>query len=160
MDIRPAAQRDIPGMLALLRQVGGIHHDIRPDIFRPDACKYDAAALAALLGNPDRPILIGEVDGAVAGYAFCVVQEVAQDPVLCSRRELYLDDLCVEESCRGQGVATALFQRVKSLARELSCAGVTLNVWCGNESAMAFYKKQGMLPRKIMMELPLEERQC
>jgi len=66
----------------------------------------------------------------------------------------------VEESCRGKGIATALFQRVQSLARELSCAGVTLNVWCGNESAMAFYKKQGMLPRKIMMELPLEERQC
>ena len=39
MEIRLAAAKDIPGILALLQQVGQVHHDIRPDIFRPDCQK-------------------------------------------------------------------------------------------------------------------------
>ena len=34
MTIRRAEARDIPGMIALLYQVGDVHHEIRPDIFR------------------------------------------------------------------------------------------------------------------------------
>ena len=151
MTVRFATREDIPGMIKLLKQVGGVHHAIRPDLFRGDAQKYDEAALAALLQDPDRPILIAG-EGQVKGYAFCVVRDVKNDPVLCDRRELYLDDLCVEESCRGQGIATALYREVQALARKLDCRAVTLNVWCGNDSAMAFYEKLGIKPQKIGME--------
>ena len=160
MTVRFAAREDIPGMIKLLKQVGGVHHAIRPDLFRGDACKYNEAALAALLQDPTRPILIADDGGTVAGYAFCVLQSVTDDPVLHSRKELYLDDLCVDESRRGQGIATALFQRVQALAREHGCQSVTLNVWCGNKGAMAFYEKCGLFSRKITMELPLEESVC
>ena len=54
MDIRFAEARDIPGMIALLQQVGEVHHRIRPDIFRAGAQKYDEAALEALLRDPQR----------------------------------------------------------------------------------------------------------
>ena len=151
MTIRFATREDIPGMISLLKQVGRVHHDIRPDLFRSDAQKYDAEALEALLADPDRPILVAG-EGQVLGYAFCILRNVENDPVLCDRRELYLDDLCGEESCRGQGVASALYREVQMLARKMGCRAVTLNVWCGNESAMAFYEKLGMKPQKIGME--------
>ena len=160
MTVRLAAHADIPAMLALLEQVGRVHHDIRPDLFRGDARKYDAAALAALLEDPNRPIFIGEVDGFVAGYAFCIFQEIRNDPVLQSRKELYLDDLCVDEAHRGKGIATVLYRHVRAFAREAGCQAVTLNVWCGNEAALAFYEKCGMKKRKIVMEMPLEDSQC
>lgn len=154
MTIRFATREDIPGMISLLKQVGRVHHDIRPDLFRSDAQKYDAAALEALLDDTNRPILIaGETQ--VQGYAFCILKDVQNDPVLCDHRELYLDDLCVEEACRGQGIATALYQAVCALAKELHCKSVTLNVWCGNENAMAFYEKCGMKPQKIGMEVSI-----
>ena len=152
MTIRFATREDIPGMIELLKQVGGVHHDIRPDLFRSDAQKYDAPALEALLQDPNRPILIAG-DSQVKGYAFCALRNIENDSVLCDRRELYIDDLCVDESCRGQGIATALYQEVLALARKLQCQAVTLNVWCGNESAMAFYEKCGMKPQKIGMEV-------
>ncbi len=154
MTIRFATREDIPGMIELLKQVGGVHHAIRPDLFRFDAQKYDEAALAALLCDPTRPILIAG-DTRVQGYAFCILKTVENDPVLRDRRELYIDDLCVDESCRGQGVATALYEKVCEFARSLGCQAVTLNVWCGNESAMAFYEKMGMKPQKIGMEVSL-----
>ena len=49
MKILFATEHHIPGMIRLLQQVGQVHHDIRPDIFRNGAQKYDEAALKELL---------------------------------------------------------------------------------------------------------------
>ena len=112
MTIRFACDRDIPGMIDLLQQVGEVHHRIRPDLFRAGAQKYDEAALNALLTDPNRPILAAEIEGKLVGYAFCILQVTENDPVLCDRKVLYIDDLCVEETLRGQGIAGALYERV------------------------------------------------
>ena len=155
MTIRFATEADIPGMIELLKQVGQVHHEIRPDLFRAGAQKYDEAALSALLSDEKRPILIAALEGKVAGYAFCILQITKDDPVLCDRKVLYIDDLCVEETLRGHGIATALYQRTLEFARELGCDAVTLNVWCGNDSAMKFYEKSGFKPQKVGMEVIL-----
>ena len=49
MEIRFAEIKDVPGILALLRQVGKVHHDLRPDLFRENAQKYSASGVLALL---------------------------------------------------------------------------------------------------------------
>ena len=152
MIIRFACENDIPQMLDLLLQVGEVHHQIRPDLFRARAQKYDEAALRRLLENPDRPILAAEEDGTMVGYAFCILQITRDDPVLCDRRVLYIDDLCVDENHRGRGIAGALYRRSLELAKELSCDAVTLNVWCGNDNAQRFYENCGLRQQKIGME--------
>ena len=58
-------------------------------------------------------------------------------------------------TCRGRGIAKALYEYTCHWAKGLGCAFVTLNVWCGNDSAMAFYNSRGMKPRKIYMETTL-----
>lgn len=155
MEIRFAQSRDIPGMLNLLQQVGEVHHQIRPDLFRSGAQKYDEAALEALLKNPDRPIFIAQNEGQVAGYAFCILQVTKDDPVLQDRKVVYIDDLCVDEAQRGHGIAGALYQQVCQYARSIGCDAVTLNVWSGNDTAMAFYQKCGLKPQKVGMEFIL-----
>ena len=157
MEIRLALNSDVPGILSLLLQVGQVHHEIRPDIFRSGALKYDEAALAALLRDDRRPIFLAVEDGFVKGYCFCVHKDYNSSGVSTERRELYIDDLCVDGSCRGQGVAKALYRHVCEYARTQNIQFITLNVWCGNETAMEFYKKMGLRPRHIMMEMPLEE---
>lgn len=152
MEIRFAADRDIPGLINLLQQVGEVHHQIRPDLFRAGAQKYDEAALHRLLADPSRPILAAVIDENVAGYAFCILQITKGDSALQDRKTLYIDDLCVDKAVRGKGVAGALYQRVCEYARELHCDAVTLNVWCGNDRAMHFYEKCGLKPQKIGME--------
>ena len=152
MNIVPANESHIPGMISLLQQVGEVHHQIRPDLFRAGAQKYDEEALKRLLQDPARPIFIAEMDGQVTGYAFCILQEAKNDPVLRDRKVLYIDDLCVDEGHRGQGIASRLYDHVCAYAREIGCQAVTLNVWCGNDSAMRFYEKCGMKPQKVGME--------
>jgi ribosomal protein S18 acetylase RimI-like enzyme len=157
MNIRKAHNGDIPGLIALLLQVGQVHHELRPDIFRPATQKYDEAALSAILADEGRPVFVA-MDGAfVAGYCFCISREYKDSGVSTNRRELYIDDLCVDENRRGQGIASALYRHVRDYAKNSGCSFITLKVWCGNEKAMHFYEKMGMRPRNITMEASLEE---
>ena len=155
MKIRPAVSADISGMIRLLYQVGDVHHVIRPDIFRSGALKYDEVALQTLLQDKTRPVFVAVEGDALLGYCFCVIKDYRGSGVQTDRVEVYIDDLCVEETCRGQGVATALYRHVTNWAKNMGCAFISLNVWCGNDSAMAFYEKMGMTPRHIMMEMKL-----
>ncbi len=159
MLIRLAEEKDIPGMLELLRQVGQVHRDIRPDIFRPQACKYDEAALKALLKDETKPIFVAVRGSFVAGYCFCQLREYSGGAMV-ARREIYIDDLCVDEACRGQGIATALYGQALDYAKACGCAFVTLNVWQGNDGAQKFYEKCGLRPRSTMLEMPLEDKTC
>jgi len=141
-------------MIDLLKQVGQVHHEIRPDLFRAGAQKYDEAALEALLQEESRPIFIAEMEGVAVGYCFCILQITKDDPVLRDRKVLYIDDLCVDEGCRGQGIATGLYEYTLNYARSIGCDAVTLNVWYGN-GAQKFYEKCGMQPQKTGMEFIL-----
>ena len=68
---------------------------------------------------------------------------------------LYLDDLCVDQACRGQRVGSGLYQAVLALARERGCYNVTLNVWACNQTAMDFYRRCGLQVQKTGMEVIL-----
>ena len=155
MTIVRAENRHIPGLIRLLYQVGGVHHDIRPDLFRSGAIKYTQQDLEILLADENRPVFAAEEDGTVLGYCFCQIRDYRGNTVLTDRTELYIDDLCVEETCRGRGIARALYDYVITWAKEIGCTYVTLNVWQGNENAMKFYEKMGMRRRSITMETKL-----
>ncbi|MBQ2244555.1 MAG: GNAT family N-acetyltransferase [Oscillospiraceae bacterium] len=155
MTIRTAAGQDIPGLLELLRQVGQVHHEIRPDIFPPECLKYDHEELLVLLEDRKKPVFVAMDGELVAGYCFCQLRDHESGRCSVPRRELYIDDLCVHENCRGTGIATALYRHTEAFARQEGCHSVTLNVWCGNDSAMRFYEKMGLRPRNIMMETVL-----
>ena len=45
MEIRFAKAQDVPGMIKLLQQVGKVHHEGRPDLFRSNAQKYSPSQL-------------------------------------------------------------------------------------------------------------------
>ena len=156
MEIRFAEGKDVAGILELLRQVGNVHHQGRPDLFRNTAQKYGASQVLQMLGSSTNPIFVAAEGNKVLGYAFCQVKKRQDDPVFYDRTELYVDDLCVDEESRQSGVGNALFEAVKKYAKMRACQAVTLNVWCFNEAAMAFYLKQGLENRNITMELVLE----
>ena len=157
MDIRFAKPEDVAGILVLLKQVGRVHHDGRPDIFRSNAQKYGASQVIAMLDSSKTPIFVAVRGAKVVGYGFCVIKEHKNDPVIADHTELYIDDLCVDEGCRGSGVGKAIYEEILRYAKMRRCYNVTLNVWSCNENAMAFYKALGMQPQKVGMETILEK---
>ena len=159
MLIRRAKISDIPDILRLLVQVCNVHQDIRPDIFKRDGVKYTESDLRELLTDESRPVWCAVEDEHFLGYCFCQWKEYRDSSVSTDRKELYIDDLCVDETARGKGVATALFRHVTAVAKTAGAKFITLNVWEGN-SALRFYENMGMKPRKVFMDLPLEDTKC
>ena len=144
---------DIPRILELLTQVNMVHHNGRPDLFKGPTTKYSGEELATLLRDDQRPVFVYRDEaGRVLGYAFCVMNEVRGDRLMQDIRTLYIDDLCVDENVRGQGIGQALYRYVLDHAREQGCYNVTLNVWSLNAPAMRFYEKCGLRPQKVGME--------
>ena len=153
MNIRKAKERDIAGINALLYQVHRIHAEGRPDIFRLGNKKYNDDELRAIISNDTTPIFVAvNEEEKVLGYAFCIYQETKGNPSLFDRKTVYIDDLCVDATERGQHIGTALYDYVKDQAKSEGCVAVTLNVWCLNEGAMRFYERCGMKPLKVVME--------
>ena len=153
--IRYAMEKDIEKIGDLLSQVDMVHHNGRPDIFKIGK-KYSAEELKELLKDEQRPILVcvDEKD-EVMGYCFGIFQQHMNHSVLTDIKTLYIDDICVDEKCRGKHVGKELYEAAVELAKESGCYNLTLNVWSCNPSAMRFYEAMGLVPQKIGMELVL-----
>lgn len=153
--IRQAQKQDISQILELLHQVNMVHHELRPDLFKPHTTKYDAQELEALLQDPKSLIFVFESEGIILGHAFCLIQEVKSHRLLEDIKTLYIDDICVDESARGQHVGKALFEHIRNYAQTIGCHNITLNVWEGNTPALNFYQHMGMEVQKTGMEIIL-----
>ena len=81
-----------------------------------------------------------------------MIKEQKESANLRGIKNFYIEDLCVHENCRGKGIGKKLYEFCVSLAKELGCYHLTLNVWHLNESAVKFYQKLGMSPLKTTME--------
>ena len=152
MLIRRAKNSDAEDILELLKQVQNIHAEIRPDIFKHGATKYNKNQVLSIIKNSQTPIFVCEQNDRVVGYAFCIVENVLETENIKAEKVLYLDDLCVDKTLRGVGIGKKLYEFVKESAKTLGCGKITLNVWEGNESAKSFYRNLGLTPLKTVME--------
>jgi aminoglycoside 3-N-acetyltransferase I len=102
------------------------------------------------LGNPGNILLVaaeGEtVVGAVAAY---VLQKFEQ-----ARSEIYIYDLAVDEAHRRKGIATALIERLKGVARERGAYVIYVQADYGDDPAVNLYTKLGT--REDVMHFDIE----
>ena len=153
MEIRNAEEKDIMGIMKLLRQVNDIHAAGRPDIFIEGHTKYDEEGLRKILHDAHPPVFVAiDKEDNLAGYCFCIVEDHSGYVNLQPIKTLYIDDLCVDESQRGKHVGQSLFEYVKKYAKDNGFYNVTLNVWSCNPGAQKFYEAMGMKPMKTVME--------
>ncbi|MBR5347985.1 MAG: GNAT family N-acetyltransferase [Lachnospiraceae bacterium] len=156
MIIRRAIETDISRILELLVQVNNVHQVRRPDLFLADKTKYNAEQLSEILKSEETPVFVAEDDaGIVQGYGFCVFQPHIGNNNQPDHITLYIDDICVDETARGQHIGRAIYEYIADFARKSGCYNITLNVWEGNDAARAFYESLGMGVQKTGMEMIL-----
>lgn len=132
--IRDALRADAPLIVELVRELALYER-------APDAAKASLADIeAALFGAPPKVhALIAETGGAPAGLAVYFFNF----STWTGRHGVYLEDLFVRESARGQGIGKALLARLAQIAIEKNCARVEWAVLDWNEPAIGFYKSLG-----------------
>lgn len=135
IEIRQLAPDDLPAMHGLLDMFGEAFEDI--DTFT--RARPDAAYLRRLLGGEHFIALAAVKDGAVVGgLAAYELPKFEQ-----ARSEMYIYDLAVAEPHRRKGIATALIERLKRIAKARGAYVIFVQADYVDPPAIALYTKLG-----------------
>ncbi len=153
--IRKANESDVEGLNKLLYQVHDVHANARPDIFKKGMKKFNETQLLEAINNDENLIYVAVNEREeILGHLFCEIKVTKTENIasLCDRKELFIDDLCVDEKARGQKIGQKLFDYSKEVAKNNNCDSITLHIWNFNEAALRFYERIGFNPLKTLME--------
>ena len=151
--IRRAVPSDAEQILLLLEQVEAIHQKGRPDLFRVDGTKYTIPELHEIMADDERPIFVADIGGRVVGYIFGIISETKNSTMLVDMKTIHLDDVCIDERCRGMGIGGLLMEYVTGWAKSVGCTRMDLDVWEFNDGARRFYEKYGFITQKRRMDM-------
>lgn len=122
--------------------------------------KYTPDELKIMFQNPDTPVFCAVNDeDQVLGYAMTIRKHRVHSNNMKDVTTLFIDDLCVDEKCRGMHVGEQLYEYVRSWAIAQGFYNLTLNVWAKNINAQKFYEAMGMKPMETVMEQILEQKE-
>lgn len=145
---------DYPQVLRLFRQLHKIHSDLRPDFYLASDTPITQEGYIEIFEDPENRV-IGAMDGEkLVGMCFLFWRE-RKNPLCVPRKLAYLDDICVDEDYRKQGIGEMVCQEAFRIAREKKAVGAELSVWDCNQGAVAFYRKLGFTNRTLNLELSL-----
>jgi GNAT superfamily N-acetyltransferase len=140
--IRAARPEDVPGILALMRELA--EYEKLTAIF---AATEDSLRASLFGRTPAAECLVAErvpaPDSAEApGLLAYAVWFHNYSTFLC-RRGLYLEDVYVRADMRGQGIGRSLLQRLAAIAVERGCGRFEWTVLDWNQPAIDFYESLG-----------------
>lgn len=130
--IREMERRDVPAIAALLRTLIRAHHLDPPPV---EQLRRSVEQVAA---TPDARYLVAEAAGAIVG----TLQVNRRYSTWAGQYYGYVEDFCVAEEWRGQGVGAALLAHVERLGRDAGWARIDLDVETGN-AAIRLYQRAG-----------------
>ena len=155
MPARFAKEEELPRINVLRKQVNELHVAGRPDIFKPGFGAELRDYLYTIWNDPKQEIVVDERDGAVCGFAVLNHIVKPENPFMLARDFLDIDEFCVDEAYRRQGVAREMVDFIKSYAKEKGFAKIELNMWEFNQGALAFYEAAGFQTFRRYMEMKL-----
>ena len=99
-----------------------------------------AELLGRLIARPDYHILIAEEDGrAVSSVTLVVIPNLTHN----LRPYALIENVVTHADYRGRGLACALMERAKIIAREAGCYKIMLMTGSKKDSTLRFYEKCG-----------------
>lgn len=144
-----ARPEDREAVNSLALQVHSMHVAWRPDIYEMVEEVYPEARFMDAI--KDRSLYVARVCGAIAGYVAVKIRNFDWSGV-ARRKVMLIDEICVDELCRGQGIGTEMMDEVRILARAFGCTDLQLNVNAHNDEAVGFYQKCGFMIQNISMQ--------
>ena len=153
ISIRPAQMSDFPIIEALLSQITQVHYAVRPDLFRQFHKKAETDSIIDLQ-DADAPVFVATSENnCIVGCLWCIVKRERNNSLKVDRDWLVIDDICVDEKYRGNGIGRKLVDFAYRFAKEKGLDKVELNVYTDNRDAVRFYKRLGFKTQKCVMEL-------
>lgn len=100
---------EVEKLLPLSAQVNALHEREHPEQYRGDATPKEVTEFFARRLEEGAQVFVAEgADGALTGFMLAVPVVREASPFLHPSRHVELDQICVDKTCRGQGVGKAL----------------------------------------------------
>lgn len=96
-------------------------------------------------------MLVALVDGAFVGYAVAHLQDGPDDTFAVGARYAELYSLSVAPEVRGGGIGSALMDALDARLAELGIRDLSIAVMAGNEDALRFYRRRGLVPVETVL---------
>jgi len=155
MNIREAVESDVGDLVKLNGEVQHIHVSLFPEFFRQTDPSAVADWFRGQLRDQAAGVFVAIVDANVVGYL--ILREVTRKANIFSqtRRYGYVDQICVAQELRHQGIGQALITWAADRARELGLDRLELDVWSANQSAKTAFQALGFTTytEKMVMRL-------
>lgn len=134
IEISKASEDDLPIILRFIQDLAD-YERLR------DKCVATGEKLRQTLfvDPPAAEVLIARIDGEAVGFALFFPSY----STFLAQRGIYLEDLFVNPSARGNGVGFALLSSLARLARERNCGRLEWAVLEWNQLAIDFYERIG-----------------
>jgi GNAT superfamily N-acetyltransferase len=132
--IRPAQQADAKAIFALIQELAAYEKLTHQVTGTPEALSEH------LFGSPAyAEALVAEHQGQLIGFALFFKNY----STFLTKPGLYLEDLFVQNTYRGQGIGKALLKAVAQIAQVRGYGRLEWSVLDWNETAITFYQKMG-----------------
>ena len=153
MDIRFAKEDELEGVNELRKQVNDLHVEGKPDVFKAGFNDELRDHIYDIWNDPEQEIIVADADGIICGFA--VVHHIykAENPFMFERDFIDVDEFCVDERFRRQGIATEIITFIKDYTKEKGFKRIELNMWEFNQGALEFYEAVGFNTYRRYMEL-------
>lgn len=136
-EIRPATSRDVPLVLAFIRELAAYEKLSHQVVVTEDQIR------STLFGeHPFAEVVIASLNATPVGFALFFPNY----STFLGRPGLYLEDLFIRPEARGLGLGRRLLEHLARLAVERGWGRLEWRVLDWNEPSIAFYKKLGAEP--------------
>ncbi len=141
--IRPATERDVEALVDLDLDSATHHASLDPVFYHvPDRAAV-GSFLRHRLTNPNREMLVAEVDGVVVGSVDITAEE-PPDPGAVVRPVPTVDiGISVAAGWRGRGIGRRLMEAAEANARERGAERIVLDMSSENVDALRLYRSLG-----------------
>ena len=148
MDVERLGVSQVPAMRDALRLFADAFEEEENFFSAPPSDEY----LQRLLSDPRFVLLVARIDAKVVG-ALSAYELVKYER---ERSEFYIYDLAVCEAFRRQGVATALIEALKPIARAAGGWMIFVQADRVDDPAVALYRKLGAEEEPLHFDIPLD----
>ncbi|MBW2731556.1 MAG: GNAT family N-acetyltransferase [Deltaproteobacteria bacterium] len=143
LTIHAGRGQDLSALGALWAELDARHAAHQPAFFQTAPPRE--VELRDMLKDPHALLLVALKGQEVVGGVSAGIFDTPNDPGMVRCRRLYVDRLVVAAEHRGQGVGRALMDSVEERGRSRGAEQLVLTVWAGNEEALRFYQREGLV---------------
>lgn len=157
MTIRKFAEKDLPQVLKLCREVRQYHIDILGGYFTEQDDEFEKLGFLNSLIDGNIIALVAEnSDGLVEGYLLADKKDV---PYLIESKVAHISNFGVAEALRGKGIGKKLMDAFFEICKQEKIDEIRLGVYNKNINAYNFYEHYGFEALEQRMIFKMNNRE-